>query len=48
MSGWTSLLVSIWFVGGALMVSLSIVGEYVGRIYLETKQRPRYHVQERL
>lgn len=47
-SGWTSLLVSIWFVGGALMLSLGIVGEYVGRIYMETKHRPRYIVAEEL
>ncbi len=47
-SGWTSLLVSIWFVGGALMLSIGIVGEYVGRIYMETKHRPRYIVAEEL
>lgn len=47
-SGWTSLLVSIWFVGGALMISLGVVGEYVGRIYMESKQRPRYIVWEEL
>ena len=47
-SGWTSLLVSIWFVGGALMLSLGVVGEYVGRIYLESKHRPRYIIREEL
>ncbi len=47
-SGWTSLLVSIWFVGGALMLSLGVVGEYVGRIYIESKHRPRYIVAEEL
>jgi glycosyltransferase involved in cell wall biosynthesis len=47
-SGWTSLLISIWLVGGSLMVSMGIVGEYVGKIYLETKHRPRYIVAERL
>ena len=47
-SGWTSLLISIWFVGGMLMLSLGIVGEYVGRIYLESKHRPRYIVAEEL
>ncbi|MBR1828108.1 MAG: glycosyltransferase family 2 protein [Atopobiaceae bacterium] len=40
--GWTSLMVSVWFVGGLIMVSLGIVGEYVGRTYLESKRRPRY------
>ena len=44
--GWTSLIVSIWFVGGMIMVSLGIVGEYVGKAYLETKRRPRYIVAE--
>ncbi len=47
-TGWTSLLISIWFVGGAIMVSLGIVGEYVGRIYMESKHRPRYIVAEEL
>lgn len=47
-SGWTSLLVSIWFVGGALMVSLGTVGEYVGRIYIESKHRPRYIIADEL
>lgn len=47
-SGWTSLLVSIWFVGGALMLSLGVVGEYVGRIYIESKHRPRYIISEEL
>ena len=46
--GWTSLITSIWFVGGALMVSIGIVGEYVGRIYVESKRRPRYVVAESL
>ena len=45
-SGWTSLMASIWFVGGALMLSLGVVGEYVGRIYLESKHRPRYYVDK--
>lgn len=47
-SGWTSLMVSIWFVGGLIMISLGIVGEYVGRTYLEAKHRPRYVVGELL
>lgn len=47
-AGWTSLMVSIWFVGGLIMLSLGVVGEYVGRIYLESKHRPRYIVAERL
>jgi len=40
--GWTSLIVSLWFVGGMLLMAIGIVGEYVGKIYIETKKRPRY------
>ena len=46
--GWASLMVSIWFVGGAVMLSLGVIGEYVGKCYLESKRRPRWHVAERL
>lgn len=46
--GWTSLMVSVWFVGGLIMISLGIVGEYVGRTYLEAKHRPRYVIGELL
>ena len=45
-AGWSSLMISIWLVGGLVMVSLGVVGEYVGRIYLESKHRPRYIVAE--
>ena len=45
-SGWTSLMVSVWAVGGMVLFSLGVVGEYVGKIYLETKHRPRYIIQE--
>lgn len=44
--GWTSLMVSVWFVGGLIMISLGVVGEYVGQTYLESKQRPRYIIGE--
>lgn len=47
-SGWASIMVSIWFVGGALLLGLGIVGEYVGKIYSEVKHRPRYIIKERL
>ena len=40
--GWTSLLISVWFIGGAILTSLGIIGEYVGKIYKEVKRRPRY------
>lgn len=46
--GWTSLMVSIWFVGGMMMVSLGVVGEYVGKAYTEIKRRPRYIIAETL
>lgn len=44
--GWTSTVLSIWAVGGLVLFSLGIVGEYIGKIYLETKERPRYLVAE--
>ena len=44
--GWTSLLVSVWFVGGCLLLAIGIIGEYVGKVYRETKHRPRYFVME--
>ena len=46
--GWASLMVSIWFVGGVVLVALGIVGEYIGKIYIEVKHRPRYHVESLL
>ena len=46
--GWTFLNISIWFIGGLQMLSLGVVGEYVGKMYNETKARPRYIVSENL
>ena len=46
--GWTFLNISIWFIGGLQMISLGIIGEYVGKMYNETKARPRYIVAENL
>ncbi len=46
--GWTSLIISIWFCSGILLAALGVIGEYIGKIYLEVKHRPRYHVQEKL
>lgn len=46
--GWTSLLVSVWFIGGMIMISVGITGIYIGKIYKEVKQRPRYFIEEHL
>lgn len=46
--GWTFLNISIWFIGGLQMISLGIIGEYVGKMYNETKARPRFIVAENL
>lgn len=45
-AGWTSMLISLWFIGGAILLSLGIIGEYIGKIYRETKHRPRYHIEK--
>ena len=45
-SGWSSLMISIWFLGGLNLLALGVVGEYIGKIYSEVKQRPRYIVEE--
>jgi glycosyltransferase involved in cell wall biosynthesis len=47
-SGWTSLIISIWFVGGLQMLGIGIIGEYIGKIYQEVKRRPRYAVEKDL
>ena len=44
--GWTSIQISNWFIGGATLVSIGIIGEYVGKIYREVKRRPRYFVEK--
>lgn len=44
--GWTTLMVSVWGIGGLILLSLGVVGEYIGKIYLETKARPRYIVEQ--
>ncbi|NLI36376.1 MAG: glycosyltransferase family 2 protein [Bacteroidales bacterium] len=46
--GWTSILVSIWFIGGTILVAMGIIGSYIGKIYYEVKRRPRYFIEERL
>ena len=44
--GWTTLMGSMWAIGGLILLSLGVVGEYVGKIYLETKARPRFMVEQ--
>lgn len=46
--GWTSLILSIWFCTGILLMGLGIVGEYIGKIYIEVKHRPRYHIVDKV
>lgn len=46
--GWASLAVSIWAIGGLQLLAIGIIGEYIGKLYLESKQRPRYIVEEYL
>lgn len=45
-SGWTSLILSVWFLGGLILMGIGIVGEYIGKIYEEVKRRPRYAVRD--
>ena len=45
-NGWSSLFCSIWFIGGVQLLSIGIIGQYIGKTYIETKERPRYNVAE--
>ncbi len=47
-AGWASLSCSVWLIGGLILLSLGVVGEYIGKIYLETKDRPRFLIRELL
>lgn len=44
--GWTSTVLPIYFIGGIQLLSLGVIGEYIGKIYIETKQRPRYLIEK--
>ena len=46
--GWASLICSVWAIGGLILLSLGVIGEYIGKIYLETKGRPRFLIRELL
>ncbi len=47
-SGWTSTIVSLWFLGGVQLICLGVVGQYIGKIYNEVKRRPRYIIEQYL
>jgi len=47
-AGWASLAVSVWALGGLQLFAIGIIGEYIGKVYLETKHRPRYIVEQYL
>ncbi len=46
--GWTTTVISVWAIGGLMMISLGVIGEYIGKIYLETKSRPRFIIESYL
>ena len=46
--GWSSLLFSVWFLGGLMLFSIGVVGEYLGKIYKEVKRRPRYIIEKQI
>ena len=43
--GWTSLIVSIWALGGLQLLAIGVIGEYIGKVYMETKKRPRFIIE---
>jgi glycosyltransferase involved in cell wall biosynthesis len=47
-SGWASIMLSIWFLGSLILMGLGIVGEYIGKIFIEVKHRPRYAISEEI
>ena len=44
-AGWSSLMLSIWFCSGCVLTCMGIVGEYIGKIYVECKERPRFNIE---
>lgn len=46
--GWTSLMISIWFLGGVQLLSIGLIGQYISKIYMEVKHRPRYNIEKEL
>ena len=46
--GWTSLVAPIWMIGGIQLLAIGILGEYIGKVYIETKHRPRYEIDKQI
>ena len=46
--GWSSLILSIWLVGGIVLIAVGVIGVYIGKIYREVKRRPLYNIAEKL
>lgn len=44
--GWTSLILSVWFCSGCMLIGMGLLGEYIGKIYTEVKDRPRYNIEQ--
>lgn len=44
-AGWASIILSIWFTSGCILTGLGIIGEYIGKLYIEAKKRPRYNIE---
>ena len=44
--GWTTVVASIWMIGGIQLLCLGVIGEYIGKIYIETKERPKYIIDK--
>lgn len=45
-TGWTSIVVSVWALGGLQLLAIGVIGEYIGKVYLETKQRPKFIIEQ--
>lgn len=45
-AGWASIICSVWAIGGLILLSIGVIGEYIGKIYMETKERPRFIIRD--
>ncbi len=45
-AGWTSIVISVWMLGGLQLISIGLIGEYIGKIYIETKHRPKFIIEK--